>query len=337
MNSAGATIKEGIKTGADGKLTIADLKFDTYKLIETKAPVGYELDASPVEFTIDEAHQALFVSKENTPITGSVTLEKLDSETKAKLAGAEFELQDAQGSTLQTSLETNAAGTLTISDLTLGDYQLVETKAPIGYELDASPVKFTIDETHKTLNVSKENMPIKGSVTLEKLDSKTKVKLAGAEFELRDAQGATLQASLETNEEGTLTIADLVLGEYQLVETKAPIGYLLDATPVKFAITEETSHLGLLVTKENTKIPGTSIIPKIPKEPLKPAVPSKPKTPIEPLKPEIPGTPETPDEIVSTDSSSAILPKTGDSPLVSGLGLLLVAISASGLILFRKK
>ncbi|MBC1516238.1 SpaA isopeptide-forming pilin-related protein [Listeria immobilis] len=338
VNSAGTTIKEGIKTGADGKLTIADLKFDTYKLIETKAPVGYELDASPVEFTIDEAHQVLFVSKENTPITGSVTLEKLDSETKTKLAGAEFELQDAQGSTLQTSLETNAAGTLTIPDLTLGNYQLVETKAPIGYELDASPVKFTIDETHKTLNVSKENTPIKGSVTLEKLDSETKVKLAGAEFELQDAQGATLQASLETNEEGILTIVDLALGEYQLVETKAPIGYLLDATPVKFAITEETANLSLLVTKENTKIPETPIIPKIPKEPLKPAVPSNPKTPIEPLKPEIPGTPETPDKIVSADSLSAILPKTGDSPLVSGLGLLLVAISASGLIfLFRKK
>ncbi|EFR98417.1 cell wall surface anchor family protein, partial [Listeria ivanovii FSL F6-596] len=163
-------------------------------------------------------------------------------------------------------------------------------------------------------------------------------KLAGAEFELQDAQGATLQASLETNEEGILTIVDLALGEYQLVETKAPIGYLLDATPVKFAITEETANLRLLVTKENTKIPETPIIPKIPKEPLKPAVPSNPKTPIEPLKPEIPGTPETPDEIVSADSLSAILPKTGDSPLVSGLGLLLVAISASGLIfLFREK
>ncbi|MGC9268484.1 MSCRAMM family protein, partial [Listeria ivanovii] len=85
-------------------------KFDTYKLIETKAPVGYELDASPVEFTIDEAHQALFVSKENTPIKGSVTLEKLDSKTKVKLAGAEFELRDAQGATLQASLETNEEG-----------------------------------------------------------------------------------------------------------------------------------------------------------------------------------------------------------------------------------
>ncbi|MBC1528689.1 collagen binding domain-containing protein, partial [Listeria seeligeri] len=101
INSAGTTVQEGIKTGTDGKLAISDLKFDTYKLIETKAPAGYELDASPVEFTIDETHQALFVSKENAPITGSVSLEKLDSETKTKLAGAEFELQDSDGATLQ--------------------------------------------------------------------------------------------------------------------------------------------------------------------------------------------------------------------------------------------
>ncbi|WP_416348738.1 SpaA isopeptide-forming pilin-related protein [Listeria seeligeri] len=258
--------------------------------------------------------------------TGSVELTKTDNTAqKNPLENAEFKLINSAGTTVQEGIKTGADGKLAISDLKFDTYKLIETKAPVGYELDASPVEFTIDETHQALFVSKENAPITGSVSLEKLDSETKAKLAGAEFELQGSDGATLQTGLTTNEEGTLTISDLALGDYQLVETKAPAGYELDASPVQFSITEETAKLGLLVTKENTKIPETPITPKNPEEPVKPEIPSKPKTPIKP------------DQIVSEDSTSKTLPKTGDSPLVSGLGLLLVAISASGLILFRKK
>ncbi|MBF2347407.1 collagen binding domain-containing protein [Listeria seeligeri] len=258
--------------------------------------------------------------------TGSVELTKTDNTAqKNPLENAEFKLINSAGTTVQEGIKTGTDGKLAISDLKFDTYKLIETKAPVGYELDASPVEFTIDETHQALFVSKENAPITGSVSLEKLDSETKVKLAGAEFELQDSDGATLQTGLTTNEEGTLTISDLALGDYQLVETKAPAGYELDASPVQFSITEETAKLGLLVTKENTKIPETPITPKNPEEPVKPEIPSKPKTAIKP------------DQIVSEDSTSKTLPKTGDSPLVSGLGLLLVAISASGLILFRKK
>ncbi|MBC2071460.1 peptidoglycan-binding protein [Listeria seeligeri] len=258
--------------------------------------------------------------------TGSVELTKTDNTAqKNPLENAEFKLINSAGTTVQEGIKTGTDGKLAISDLKFDTYKLIETKAPVGYELDASPVEFTIDETHQALFVSKENAPITGSVSLEKLDSETKAKLAGAEFELQDSDGATLQTGLTTNEEGTLTISDLALGDYQLVETKAPAGYELDASPVQFSITEETAKLGLLVTKENTKIPETPITPKNPEEPVKPEIPSKPKTPIKP------------DQIVSEDSTSKTLPETGDSPLVSGLGLLLVAISASGLILFRKK
>ncbi|WP_376699962.1 SpaA isopeptide-forming pilin-related protein [Listeria seeligeri] len=258
--------------------------------------------------------------------TGSVELTKTDNTAqKNPLENAEFKLINSAGTTVQEGIKTGTDGKLAISDLKFDTYKLIETKAPVGYELDASPVEFTIDETHQALFVSKENAPITGSVSLEKLDSETKAKLAGAEFELQDSDGATLQTGLTTNEEGTLTISDLALGDYQLVETKAPAGYELDASPVQFSITEETAKLGLLVTKENTKIPETPITPKNPEEPVKPEIPSKPKTPIKP------------NQIVSEDSTSKTLPETGDSPLVSGLGLLLVAISASGLILFRKK
>lgn len=80
---------------------------------------------------------------------------------------------------------------------------------------------------------------------------------------------------------------------------------------MKFKISTEA--LNVTVTKENTKKPE---IPKVPVPPKKP---------------------EKPDKIISEDSKQTALPKTGDSPLVNGWGLLLVAISASGLIALRRK
>ncbi|WP_271000814.1 SpaA isopeptide-forming pilin-related protein [Listeria seeligeri] len=335
VNSAGATVQEKLSTDADGILSISQLKFDTYQLIETKAPAGYVLDDTPVEFTLDSTHQAISVTKENTTIKGSVSLTKTDSATAAVLAGAEFELQDSTGKTLQTGLTTNEQGILTVTDLELGDYQLVETKAPAGYVLDNTPVKFTLDETHQTISVAKENTTIKGSVSLTKTDSATAEVLAGAEFELQDSTGKTLQTGLITNEEGMLIITDLELGDYQLVETKAPAGYELDSTPVVFTIGQNSTNVS--VTKENTKIPAI---------PDKPLTPDTPEMPIIPKKPVIPVIPSTPAAVlpqapisrtvIKETTSMVKLPKTGDTPLQSGLGLLLVALSTGSLILLRK-
>ncbi|EFR95256.1 peptidoglycan binding protein, partial [Listeria innocua FSL J1-023] len=112
----------------------------------------------------------------------------------------------------------------------------------------------------------------------------------------------------------------------QLVETKAPVGYILDATPINFTISE--AQLNLTVTKENTKEPEIPVVPE------KPIIPNKPDVP---EKPTVPKTPAAPDKIVSSDEQSTILPKTGDTSFVSGLGILLVAISTAGLIAFRRK
>ncbi|MCB2588384.1 peptidoglycan-binding protein, partial [Listeria monocytogenes] len=86
VDSKGTVLQESIKTDTNGYLSIADLKFATYQLIETKAPTGYKLDTTPLEFTIGENNQAITVTKENTLNTGSEELTKLDAATKATLA-----------------------------------------------------------------------------------------------------------------------------------------------------------------------------------------------------------------------------------------------------------
>ncbi|PXD16189.1 peptidoglycan-binding protein [Listeria monocytogenes] len=371
VDSKGTVLQENITTNASGQLSIADLKFDTYQLIETKAPTGYKLDTTPVEFTIGENNQAITVTKENTLNTGSVELTKLDSATKATLAGATFELQDKEGNTLQTGLTTDENGVLKVTDLVPGSYQFIETSAPTGYKLDNSPVSFEIiaSETDQIVKVTKENTlevgsveltkldsatkatlagatfelqnkeGNTGSVELTKLDSATKATLAGATFELQNKEGNTLQTGLTTDENGVLNVTDLVPGTYQFVETKAPIGYELDTTPVVFEIIAGETDQPVKVTKENTLVPPTPVPPTpIPPTPL-PPVPYEPTVP--PTKPAVPVTPKKSENSEDSPKTTQIritksLPKTGDTNSFAGLGVILIALSLSGLLLKRK-
>ncbi|UPH47801.1 SpaA isopeptide-forming pilin-related protein [Listeria innocua] len=333
VDANGTILQENITTDASGQLNVSNLKFATYQLIETKAPTGYKLDSTPVEFTIGENNKEITVTKENTLNTGAVELTKVDAVTKATLAGATFELQDKDGSVLQTDLKTDENGVLKVTDLVPGNYQFVETSAPTGYILDSSPVPFEIiaDETDQIVKITKENILEVGAVELTKVDAVTKALLAGATFELQDKDGKTLQTSLTTDENGVLKVTDLVPGTYQFVETNAPIGYELDASPVVFEILSGENNQVVKVTKENkaeTTPPPTPLIPT-------PPVPIEPKVPIVPEKPvQL----EKSKESLNSYKISAAkkLPKTGDTQNLAGLGVILLALSISGFFIKRK-
>ncbi|MBM5643555.1 prealbumin-like fold domain-containing protein, partial [Listeria innocua] len=92
----GTKVSENLVTDADGKIEVNDLAPGDYQFVETKAPTGYVLDATPTKFTVEfNQTAAVVVTKENTAKAGSVVLTKQDSATKATIAGAEFELQKA--------------------------------------------------------------------------------------------------------------------------------------------------------------------------------------------------------------------------------------------------
>ncbi|WP_252989671.1 MSCRAMM family protein, partial [Listeria monocytogenes] len=111
----------------DGTLLISNLKYDTDELTEMQASQGQWLDTAPAKSTIDDTHQSFFVSQENTAIKGSVSLEKVDRDTKRLLADAEFAIQEKDGNTLKTNLKTDQKGKRTDAELLPGEYQFVET------------------------------------------------------------------------------------------------------------------------------------------------------------------------------------------------------------------
>ncbi|WP_338216558.1 SpaA isopeptide-forming pilin-related protein [Companilactobacillus muriivasis] len=164
LDKNGNIIKQGMVTDGNGEIAVEDLPAGEYSFVETQPAAGYELNTTPIEFTV-VAGQTTPVQLEKFNVattvvsnTGTVVLTKVDATLKELLPGAVFDLLDSNGQVLQSGLTTNAEGQIVISNLEAGDYSFVETAAPDGYELDETPIKFTVtkDNTNTLEAIDKE-------------------------------------------------------------------------------------------------------------------------------------------------------------------------------------
>ncbi|EOP01819.1 MSCRAMM family protein, partial [Bacillus cereus] len=161
----GKDVRSDLTTDKDGKISVSDLRPGDYQFIETKAPTGYDLNIKPIPFTITKGQsQVTSVTALNSLTTGSIELTKVDIDHHGTLEGAIFNILDQDGKTIREGLKTDQHGKVIVNDLKPGNYQLVETQAPKGYQLDASPINFTIDKAQATpLQITVSNKKIESS------------------------------------------------------------------------------------------------------------------------------------------------------------------------------
>ena len=268
QDATGNTLQADLVTDEDGKIIVDDLKPGDYQFVETAAVFGYDLDATPIPFTIILGPtEPVLLEATNELTTGSVELSKTDLDNEGlPLAGVTFSLQDATGKVLQADLVTDENGKIIVDDLKPGDYQFVETATLFGYDLDATPIPFTIVlGPTETVMVEAENELTTGSVELIKVDRDNgKITLENVVFELRNAEGKLLQSELTTDKDGRILVSDLKPGDYQFIETKAPFGYDLDATPILFTI-EKGQIETIIKTATNELTTGSVSLIKVDK------------------------------------------------------------------------
>ncbi|SEN91318.1 Cna protein B-type domain-containing protein [Amphibacillus marinus] len=265
LDADGQELATELTTNADGIVLIEDLLPGEYAFVETAAPFGYQLDQTPIGFEIVFNQQEILeIEVENLYIPSAFELTK-EGEYGERLAGVEFELQDAGGNSLETGLVTNEEGQLLIDNLNPGSYQLIETQALPGYQLDPTPISFEIGLGQTTVTeVTFVNELTPGAVQLTKQSSAGEF-LSGAVFTLLDGDGAELETELTTDEGGLLVVEDLAPGSYALVETAAPFGYVLDEAPIEFEIEQNQQAIVELVF-ENTPILSELLIIKVDSE-----------------------------------------------------------------------
>lgn len=266
-SAEGAVVAKAV-TGYDGT-AVFEVPEGKYKLIETRAPAGYQLSGDFVrEITVNAMQDSVGEFKytfNNEKTSYSIEIHKHDSEDKQKkLAGAEFAVTDSRGFTK--TVTTDASGKASITELPYDDYTIREIKAPKGYAL--SDKEYSVKKTElvhgSPVVIEAANKYILGSVTIKKVDHENPEKLLeGAKFNVTDENGSLLKWKAEgdvyTLDErgssvitaGRVTLRDLPEGTYTLTEIDAPSGYAILDGSRAFTITEANMTAPLEIKVEN--------------------------------------------------------------------------------------
>jgi LPXTG-motif cell wall-anchored protein len=225
-------------------------------------------------------------------IKGKITIIKHTDDGSTKIetpeVGAMFEIYlksagsyEAAETTERDILTCDEFGYAETIDLPYGVYVVKQIKGWDGREL-LDPFEVFVSEDGEIYRYLINNANFESYLHVVKTDSTTgkTIPYAGAGFQIYAPDGSLVTMSYTyptltvidtfyTNENGTLlTPEKLPCGEeYSLVEVQAPHGYVLDATPIYFDVTEENSadENGITivkVVKENEPQKGTITIAK---------------------------------------------------------------------------
>ena len=227
------------------------------------------------------------VDEAGKPLAGTVFTLASTSLNGGQKEVADCVVADGQATCPNGSVDQDPrAGFFRVSGLTWGDYSLTEAQAPTGYHLSETTLTKTLDgsapaagkdDNTPTLDLGQVvNTRIKGSATWTKTDEGGHA-IKGAQWSLipLDSNGRPQQDRARTitdcvgtcakegpdtdTNPGGFKLVDLDYGSYQLIETKAPTGYVLDATPRTITISTQ-GQVAALGNISNRK----SAVPAIP-------------------------------------------------------------------------
>lgn len=259
------TVVDTVTTSSFGFAVIEGLEVDkTYYVQEVTAPVGYVLDKSYHEITLDYDVNLKYIEEtisiENSIITNNVVISKTDiADDALLLPNCEIEITDLE----KNQIDVGTTNELGICEFILpyGVYYFHELTAPEGYLLDDKYYMFDVSEDGVTAQYGLKDEKIKGGISITKTDLDDSAKLlAGCTVEILDRETMKQIGVGTTDENGLLTFTDIEYGCYYYHEVEAPEGYLKDDTLYPFEITEH----GVIseFTLKNERITGEVQISK---------------------------------------------------------------------------
>ena len=267
-----ATVYGKLAETSKGTYQLDEIPAGTYYLRETKAPQYYNIDNTFYQFTISDAGKIVDVSINgndkfpNAPQKGDIKIVKRSAD--GVLSGWQFRVTGTAktGQSYDQTFTTNAKGTITISNLRIGDYKVIEVKTgkTVGY---ITPANQTIEvKSNATTTATFENKPF-GHIVINKVDAKTGEKVTGATFGIyTDSTCKTVAKAYKSDTDSTLVNAEIIETAtgvytcnnlpissatgttYYVKELTAPEGYYLDANA--HAVTLKTANATVSVSNE---------------------------------------------------------------------------------------
>ena len=235
----GNVVTQWVTTGSVH--VVENLPKGTYTLQEIKAPAGYDLNTEVQKFTITDTNREMVLKLYNHHFD-NVKIIKLDKKTNKAVAGAVIAIKNSKGEEVTRFESTTSYKTL--GYLPKGEYTAQEVKAPEGYKLDSTPIKFTITNKNKKIELKLYNEQEQRIVRIIKLDKSNNNKpLAGATLVVKNSKGEEVAKWVTTKDYKVFT--NLPKGDYTVQEVAAPEGYVLDTTPLKFTVTGKKQDVEL--------------------------------------------------------------------------------------------
>ena len=269
-----------------GNYTVQEISpSEGYLLDETVYSVGAEAENYFIE------HNPLSMTVTEDVIKGNIAMIKHSDDGSTQIetpeVGAEFEVYLKSSGSYANAVETerdyltcDENGFAQTKDMPYGIYTVHQTKGWEGTEFIAD-FDVNISENGQTYRYFINNAKFESYIKIVKVDSETgkTIPYEGAGFEIYDSNGQKISMTFSyptpttidvfyTNNEGYLITPEVLLyGEYSLVEVQAPVGYVLDSTPVPFTVSadnaeEENALTVIKVHKENTAQKGRISVQK---------------------------------------------------------------------------
>ena len=267
------TYKGENNTGTELKLNKATYNFianelparEEYTVYEVSGTTGYSFSIDPVTFEItpNGIVKKVFTNK---AMTGTISIVKHSAD--GVLSGWQFRVTGTAktGQSYDKTFTTDAKGTITISNIRIGDYKVTEVKTgkTVGYITENSKDLEVKTDTVTTVNF--ENKPY-ANIVINKVDAKTGEKVTGATFGIytdstckttakaykSDADSTLVNAEITETATGVYTCNYLPISSatgttYYVKELTAPEGYYLDTNV--HAVTLKTANATVSVSNE---------------------------------------------------------------------------------------
>jgi uncharacterized surface anchored protein len=230
-------------------------------ITETKARPGYIIAEGEKEALV-EWGKLVTVEFLNAP-KNPLLIRKIDTVTGEPLPGAVFSVTKVNGEFVG-EYTTGMNGFITVTGIDPGFFTVREVKSPDGYILNETPktVELKLDQPAEIIF---ENKPLNG-IQIHKIDADTREPLEGVRFVVREKNGSVV-GEFVTDANGLIEVPNLEPGWYQIAETAALPGYLLDSHARDVEVVWN-DHVLLEFT--NNKLSGLQVrkLDSVKKEPL---------------------------------------------------------------------
>ena len=239
-----------VTTGTDGRVYVP-LESGSYYAVETEAGKGFQLDSTPVYFTVEDG-KTTTKTVTNKAISG-ILIHKVNAVTGEGIPGVSFILYDS-GNTPIAQETSDDRGYVRFEGLEDGRYYLRELEND-GYIPDTQK-KTVYVKSGETTEIEWKNTPVTGQIQVTKVSADYNAMngwpagtpIPNTVFEVYNARTNRLVDTIKTDKNGLAVSRPLPLARYKIVESKAAEFYGLDKTPIEV----EIEHAGQIVKASMT-------------------------------------------------------------------------------------